>query len=70
MCYEGFGWFGGLWMILFWGALLGFIVWAVTRISKRDGSESKVNHVEIARERYTKGEISREEFEQIKKDLS
>ncbi len=66
------GWFGfgGLWLVLLWGALIGIIAWAVIRFSKRDGSESKVNHIEIAKERYAKGEISKEEFEQIKKDLS
>jgi len=69
MCYEGFGWFGGLWMLLLWGALIAFIVWVVIRLTKRDGSSSKINHIEIAKERYAKGEISKEEFEQIKKDL-
>ncbi len=73
MWHDGMGWgmaFGGVWMVLFWGALIGFGVWAVTRLSKRDSSESKVNHIEIAKERYAKGEISKEEFDQLKKDLS
>jgi putative membrane protein len=63
----GFGWF---WMVLFWGLVIGLIVWLVVRLSKRDGSESKSNALDIAKERYAKGEISKEEFEQIKKDLS
>ncbi len=72
MWCDGFGWFGfaGLWMFLFWGALIAFGIWAVIRFSKRDGSESKANHIEIAKERYAKDEISKEEFEQIKKTLS
>ena len=72
MCYEGFSWFGfgGLWMILFWGALIGFITWAVIKLTKRESHELKTSHVEIAKERYAKGEISKEEFEQIKKTLS
>ena len=57
-------------MFLFWGALIAFIVWAVIKLTKRDNSVSKNNHIDIARERYAKGEISKEEFEQIKKDLS
>ncbi len=71
-CFEGYGWFGfgWLWMVLLWGALIGLIVWAIARLSRRDSSESKVKHIEIAKERYAKGEISKEEFEQIKKDLS
>ncbi len=72
MCYDGFGWFGfgGLWMVLLWGALIGLIVWAIIRLTKRGGPEPKPHHLEIARERYAKGEISKEEFEQIRKDLS
>ena len=71
-CFEGSGWFGfgGLWMVLLWGAFIGLIVWAVIKFSRQSGSSSKVNHKEIAKERYAKGEISKEEFEQIKKDLS
>lgn len=71
MCYEGLGFFGfgWLWVILFWGLLIGLIVWAITKISKRDGSELRTSHIEIAKERYAKGEISKEEFEQIKSDL-
>ena len=71
MCYEGLGFFsfGWLWVILFWGLLIGLIVWAITKISKRDGSELRTSHIEIVKERYAKGEISKEEFEQIKSDL-
>jgi len=72
MCFEGFHWFGfgGLWMFLFWGALIAFIVWAIIKLTKQDNSVSKINHIDIAKERYAKGEISKEEFEQIRKDLS
>ena len=72
MCFEGFHWFGfgGLWMFLFWGALIVFIIWSVIKLTKRDNSISKINHIDTAKERYAKGEISKQEFEQIKKDLS
>ncbi len=71
MCFEGFGWFGfgGLWMLLLLGALIAFITWAIIKLSKRDDPISKISHIDIAKERYAKGEISKEEFEQIKKDL-
>ena len=72
MCYEGFGFFGfgWLWMILFWGLIISLIVWAVTKISQRDSLELTTSYIEIAKKRYAKGEISKEEFEQIKKDLN
>ena len=72
MWQGGFGWcgFAGPWMVLFWGAFVGLIVWAVIRFSRQDGSESKNKSIDIAKERYAKGEISKEEFDQLKKDLS
>jgi putative membrane protein len=64
--------FGGFWMILFWGAVVGVIVWAVIKLSRREGTTpgSKVSPLDIAQERYARGEITKAEFDQIKKDLS
>jgi len=70
---DGMGWwmlFGGAWSFALWGVVIGLVVWAVTRMSRRSGSSSKDDAVSIARERYARGEISREEFDRIKKDLS
>ena len=69
MRFDGFGWFGfvELWMVILGVALIGVIVWAVIMFSKRDDSKSKVNHIEIAKERYARGEISKEEFIELSK---
>jgi len=70
---AGMGWwmaFGGVWMVILWGGLIALIVWGITRLTRRNGSSSKHNPLNVAKERYAKGEISREEFEQIRKDLS
>ena len=70
---EGMGWwmlFGGTWMFVFWGVIIGVVVWAVIAWSRRNRSGGKDDSLSIARERYARGEMSREEFEQIKKDLS
>ncbi len=70
---EGMGWwvmFGSLWMVIFWGGLIALIVWGITKLSRQSGTTSKHDPLNIAKERYAKGEISREEFEQVKKDLS
>ena len=68
-----FGWlatmFGGLFMLVFWGGLIALIVWVVTRLTKRSDSTQTRSPLDIAKERYAKGEIDREQFEQIKKDL-
>ena len=71
--HEGMGWwmvFGGVWMVFFWGGLIALIVWGITKLSRRNGSTTKHDPLDIAKERYAKGEISAEEFDQIKKDIS
>ncbi len=68
-----FGWlamlFGGLFMIVFWGGLIALIVWGVIRLTKRTDSTPTHSPLDIAKERYARGEINKEQFEQIKKDL-
>ena len=74
MMWWPFGAAMGWWMILltvvFWGGLIALIVWGIKKLTERGDSIPKRNPLEVAKERYAKGEISREEFEQIKKDLS
>jgi len=76
-CTEGIGWwtlFGGIWMVLFWGGVIALIVWGIKRLTESGGSGSTTvvrrSPLDIAKERYARGEISREELDQIKKDLS
>ncbi|OGO20485.1 MAG: hypothetical protein A2144_03075 [Chloroflexi bacterium RBG_16_50_9] len=59
--------FGGMW--LFWIVIIGLIVWGVISFNRHRESPSKRNPLEIARERYARGEITGEQFEQLKKDL-
>jgi len=49
--------------------LVFLIVWAIKRLPAQPGV-SRSDPLEIARERYAKGEISQEEFQQIKKNLA
>ena len=70
---DGTSWwmaFGGVWMVIFWGGIIALIVWGVKKLTERGGSIQKSNPLDIAKGRYAKGEISKEEFEQIKKELS
>jgi len=70
--HEGMGWwmvFGGIWMILFWGGLIALIIWGIRKLYGPGGSNEKRSPIDIARERYAKGDISKEDFERIKRDL-
>jgi len=64
---------GGIMMIIFWVAIILFIVWIVKEVSGRNNS-NKPRHgksaLEILEERYAKGEMDKKEFEEKKKDLS
>ncbi len=69
----GMGWWtacGGLWMLIFWGGLIAIVIWGITKIARRNDSAPKRDPLDVAKGRYARGEVSREEFEQIKKDLS
>jgi putative membrane protein len=69
----GMGWwmlFGGLWMLIFWGGIIFLIIWGIRKLTERSESSTPKQALDIARERYARGEITREQFEQIKKDLT
>ena len=72
MWFNGMGWwmmFGGIWMIVFWGGLIALAVWGISRLSRRSNTIDRQDPLEIAKERYAKGEITRDQFEQMKRDL-
>jgi putative membrane protein len=65
--------FGG-WMIIVWVLIIALIVWGVTAMVKRGSSTSDISQkhdpLDTAKVRYASGEISKEEYEEIKKNLS
>ena len=73
MWLDGMGWawfFNWIVMIIFWGGIVALIIWGITKITKgNNGTANKNNALDIAKERYAKGEISKEEFDQLKKDI-
>ena len=71
--FSGWGMgFGFIFMLLFWGlAILGIVAlirWLITQSSSSRSSRDK-SPLEIVQERYARGEIDREEYEQKKRDL-
>ena len=69
--HQGMGWwmvFGVVLMILFWAGVIWLVVWGIRRMSSH-GTGSGQTPLDIAKQRYARGEITKEQFEQIKKDL-
>ncbi len=66
----GIGFGGGIFMILFWILIIVGIVYIVKIIAGGTKSEEKrESALDILKKRYARGEISKEEFEEKKKDL-
>jgi len=64
------GWymlFGGLWMLIFWVGIVWLVVWGAARGDR--GRSHDEAPMEIARRRYAKGEITKEQFDQLRHDL-
>ncbi len=69
----GSGMFGG-WMIIVWIVIIGLIVWGVVAMTRRAGHGAsdgeRRSPLDVAKDRYARGEISKDEFERIKKGLT
>lgn len=71
----GMGWFGMIFMIIFWGLIIAGIVslirWLIQTTGNRDRSGARAGSraMNILEERYAGGEITRDEFESMKRDL-
>jgi putative membrane protein len=72
----GFGFGGGILMLVFWALVIGGIVLLVLRLLERNPSttgpsrqDSGDRALDLLRERYARGEITKEQFDQMRKDL-
>ncbi len=67
MDWHGWGMGGWLFMLLFWGAVIAFIVF----LARRMGGSGPRNEsaMDILKKRYAKGEITKDEYESMKKDI-
>jgi putative membrane protein len=77
------GWNGGTWwsfgmmlgMLLFWLLIIAGLVFGISLLMRGDSTDrgragdDRQQPLDILRERYARGEISREEFEQMRRDL-
>ena len=63
---------GGIFMMLFWGAVIGGLVLLVAGLGRKDDKpvNGDIAPLDILKRRYANGEIDHEEFERIKESLS
>lgn len=66
---AGMGWLGMLVMALFWVGVIVLIVWGLTNIFSTRQPSVELDAQEILKQRYARGEISREEFVQAREAL-
>lgn len=59
--------FGGLFMILVLIAIVGFMVMILKGVTRGDQTDD--DPLEILKRRYASGEIDKDEYERMKKDL-
>jgi putative membrane protein len=68
-----YGWHGGwgiLAMVIFWGVVLGVVVWAIAAATRSAGGRPPERTAkDILKERFARGEITREEFEERRRVL-
>ena len=73
---RGYGWmwgmgmgFGGLVMIAFWGAVIVGVFLLVQSMGGAPGGQRQTTPLDVLKRRYAAGEVTREQYEQMRKDL-
>ncbi len=73
MFWGNYGWgmgFGWVFMVLFWVLVILGIIYLIQLIARGSKKENAETALDILKKRYARGEITKEEFEKIKDDLT
>jgi putative membrane protein len=73
---HGHGWmwglgmgFGGLVMLAFWGAVIVGVILLIRSVGAAPGGPAQSTPLDVLKRRYAAGEVTREQYEQMRKDL-
>ncbi len=82
MMWGGYGWdwmmfFGIFMMVLFWGAIIALVVWGIRALSRggtgpigpTGPTPPRSRALDILQERFARGEITAEQYEEMRKRL-
>lgn len=66
--------FGGMWFgWIFWIVIIGLIIYLIVRVTNQKSSGTgKISDeipLDVLKKRYARGEITKEDFDRMKKDL-
>jgi len=69
--HTHWGWmtFGAISMVVFWGAIILFAVWAIKALSRPGERDTHRDARQILDERFAKGEITQQQYDDMKKAL-
>ncbi len=67
MGFMGFGW---LWIIILIVIILAGVYFFSEGFKKENVPQTSTSSIEILKQRYAKGEITKEEFDRMKRELS
>ena len=73
MMGDGFsGWWmlaGLAWSLIFWGGIIFLVAWGIRTIAGRQAPGAPRDPLTVLKDRYARGEISREQYQQMRADL-
>lgn len=66
---AGMGWLGIMTMAIFWVGVIVLVVWGISTLSAQSRHVGTPDALEILKQRFARGEIGRDEYQQAREAL-
>ena len=60
---------GMAWSVIFWGGIVLLAVWGIRALGRRQQVPGHPDPLAVVKERYARGEITREQYQEMRSDL-